>query len=54
MKGLIFVKASFWIQVHDLPLGCLNMGVAKDIVSVVGEVAMSEESNEDYEGSQFM
>lgn len=30
------------------------MGVAKDIVSVVGEVAMSEESNEDYEGSQFM
>ena len=28
VKGLIFDKASFWIQVHDLPLGCLNIGVA--------------------------
>ena len=32
VKGLIFDKESFWIQVNDLPLGCLNMGVAKDIV----------------------
>ena len=54
MEGLIFNKASFWIQVHDLPLGFLNMGVAKDIVSVAREVNVSEESNEDYKGSQFM
>ena len=50
MKGLIFDKASFWIQVHDLPLG----GVAQDIVSIAGDVVVSEESNEECEGSQFM
>ena len=51
MKRLMFDNASFWIQVHDLPLGCLNIGVAKDIISVAREVNESEESNEDYEGS---
>lgn len=54
VKGLIFDKASFWIQVHDLPLGCLNIGVAQDIVSVARDVTVSEESNEEYEGSQFL
>ena len=30
------------------------MGVPKDIVSIAREVNVSEESKEDYEGSQFM
>ena len=55
VKGLLFDKACFWKQVHDLPLRCLNMGVATDInVAAVGEVVVNEEKNDDYEGSQFM
>ena len=50
MKGLIFDKASFWIQVHDLPLG----GATQDIVSIAGDIIVSEESNEEYKGSQFI
>lgn len=30
------------------------MGVAQDIVSVARDVTVSEESNEEYEGSQFL
>ena len=54
MKGLEFDSAHFWIQVHDLPVGSLNMRVVQDIVSVAGEVVNSRADNEDYEGGNFM
>ena len=54
MKGLEFDSAHFWIQVHDLHVGSLNMRVVQDIVSVAGEVVNSGADNEDYEGGNFM
>ena len=38
VKSLVFDRACFWLQVHDLPLGSLKMRVAKEIVSAAGEV----------------
>ena len=54
MKSLEFDNAHFWIQVHDLPVGSLNMRVVQDIVSVAGEVVNSRADNEDYKGGNFM
>lgn len=53
MKGLVSDSAYFFIQVHDLPIGSLKLRVAKDIVSVAGEVVNMGEAEEDYEGSHF-
>ena len=38
VKSLVFDRACFWLQVHDLPLGSLKTRVAKEIVSAAGEV----------------
>ena len=54
VKGLIFDKASFWAQVHDLPLGSLNMQTASDIVSMAGEVLPCTSDAEEFEGGNFM
>ena len=54
MKGFIFDSAHFWIQVHDLPVGSLNMRVVQEIVSVAGEVVHSRAKHKDYEGGTFM
>ena len=54
LKSLVFDRACFWLQVHDLPLGSLKMRVAKQIVSAVGEVVQSEENSDEYEGSNFV
>ena len=51
---MAFDRACFWLQVHDLPLGSLNMRVTKEIVSAAGEVVHSEESSDEYEGSNFV
>ena len=54
MKGLIFDSAHFWIQVHDLPVGSLNMKVIQEIVFVAGEFVHNRAEHEDYEGGNFM
>ncbi|XP_023917767.2 uncharacterized protein At4g02000-like [Quercus suber] len=54
LKGLKFESASFWIQVHDLPLNNMTLGVAKDIVSTAGMVINCEEEDEEYVGGNFM
>ena len=54
VKSLVFDRACFWLQVHNLPLGNLKMRVAKEIVSVVGEVVQSVENSDEYEGSNFV
>lgn len=54
MKGLVFDSAHLWIQVHDLPVGSLNMRVVQEIVSTAGDVVHSRAEHEDYEGGNFM
>ena len=54
LKGLVFESASFWIQVHDLPLNSMTLGVAKDIVLMAGTVINYEEEDEEYVGGNFM
>ena len=54
LKGLDFESASFWIQVHDLPLNSMTLGVAKDIVSTTGAVINCEAEDEEYVGGNFM
>uniref|UniRef100_A0A7N2LMQ7 DUF4283 domain-containing protein n=1 Tax=Quercus lobata TaxID=97700 RepID=A0A7N2LMQ7_QUELO len=51
VKGLNFDKASFWVQVHDLLLGSLNMRTASDIiVSSAREVVPGSSDVEEFEG----
>lgn len=54
VKSLVFDRACFWLQVHDLPLGILKTRVAKEIVSAAGEVVQSKENSDEYEGSNFV
>lgn len=54
VKGLIFKKVNFWVQVHDLPLGSLNMRIASDIVSLAGAVIPSSGDAEEFERGNYM
>ena len=54
VKGLNFDKASFWVQVHDLLLGSLNMRTASDIVSSAREVVPGSSDIEEFEGGNYM
>lgn len=49
VKSLVFDRTCFWLHVHHLPLGSLNMRVAKEFVLTAGE-----ESSDEYEGSNFV
>lgn len=35
---MVFNKATFWIQMHDLPLSCINEDVGIQIGSTIGTV----------------
>lgn len=50
VKGLDFDSICFWIQVHDLPLNGMSLGVAKDIVSTATKVINCEVEDEEYVG----
>ena len=54
VKGLNFDRVSFWIQVHDLPLGSLNMKTASHIVSLAGIVISGSGDAEEFEGGNYM
>ncbi|KAL0001421.1 hypothetical protein SO802_015202 [Lithocarpus litseifolius] len=54
VRGLNFDWVSFWIQVHDLPLGSLNMRIASDIVSTAGMVISGSGDAEEFEGGNYM
>ncbi|KAK9986717.1 hypothetical protein SO802_031668 [Lithocarpus litseifolius] len=54
VKGIEFDSASFWIQVHDLPLSGMTLEVVKDIVSTAGTIINCEAENEEYVGGNFM
>ena len=38
IKDLIFTKTLFWVQIHDLPLGDMNLSAACAIGSSIGVV----------------
>ena len=54
LKGLVFHNVRFWVQVHDLPLGSMNMRTTSDIVSAMGEVIPGSSDAEEFEGGNFM
>ena len=53
VKDLIFDKAWFWVQVHDIPLSFMSRMVAESLCDTVGEVRRSLESTEDDGGNFF-
>ena len=54
VKGLNFDRVSFWIQVHDLLLGSLNIRIAFDIISPVGTMIPGSGDAEEFEGGNYM
>ena len=54
VKGLNFDRVSFWIQVHDLLLGSLNMRIAFEIISPVGTMIPGSGDAEEFEGGNYM
>ena len=53
VKDLVFDKAWFWVQVHDIPLSFMSKKVAESLCDTVGEVRRSPESIEDDGGNFF-
>ena len=51
--NLIFNKATFWVQVHDIPLRYMTRQMAKCLCEIVGEVHKSTGAV-DEEGGHFM
>nr|POE75835.1 uncharacterized protein CFP56_05105 [Quercus suber] len=54
VRGLNFYRVSFWIQVHDLPLGSLNMCIASNIVLSAGTVIQGSGDAKEFEGGNYM
>lgn len=54
VKGLVFDNVRFWVQVHDLSLGSMNMRTAFDIISTAGEVILGSSDAEEFERGNFM
>ena len=46
-------KASFWVQVHNIPIGYRNKSVAEDICGAIGRVDRSS-SVADCEGGSYI
>ena len=51
---LNFDRVSFWIQVHDLPLGSLNMRTTSDIMLLAGTVISGSGDVGEFEGGNYM
>ena len=54
VKNLVFDRTDFWIQLHDLPIGSLNVRVAKDVVWIAGVVVGMDAGSDEYEESYLM
>ena len=53
LNDLVFDKALFWVQVHDIPIRFMSKKVAESICETIGEVRRSPESIDD-EGGNFI
>lgn len=54
IKELDFSKTSFWVQVHNLPLRSSSLAIAKEIVSIVGQVDMKASEEGDLNSFNFL
>lgn len=54
VRNSVFDRTSFWVLVHNLPIGSFPMGVAKEVVSVAGVVDESETKMGNGEGCNFL
>uniref|UniRef100_A0A7N2KWI6 Uncharacterized protein n=1 Tax=Quercus lobata TaxID=97700 RepID=A0A7N2KWI6_QUELO len=54
VKNLVFDRTDFWIQLHDLSIGNLNVRVARDVVSIAGVVVGTDAGSDECEESYFM
>ena len=50
VRNLNFDRISFWVQVHNLPIGSFSMAVAKEVVLVAGVIDGEEMAMGDGEG----
>ena len=50
-KELQFRKATFWIQVHDIPIRFMTRSIAESICDIIGEVSKSIGEGEEDRGS---
>ena len=41
VQELQFQKATFWVQVHDIPIHFITRGVAESICDIIGKVSRS-------------
>ena len=53
LKDLVFDKALFWAQVHDIPVRFMSKKVAKSICETIREVRRSPKSADD-DGGNFI
>ena len=53
LEDLKFDKASFWVQVHNIPIGYRNKTVAEDICEAIGQVDRSTNVS-DSEGGSYI
>ena len=53
IEELNFNKASFWVQVHNIPIRYRNRSIAKDICDSIGQVHRSVENSKG-EGGSYM
>ena len=54
VKDLAFTKTLFWVQIHDLPLGDMNLSAACAIGSSIGVVQEGLKEWDTQDGSSFM
>lgn len=54
VNNLVFERTDFWIQLHDLPIGSLDMRVARDVVLITGVVVGMDVGSDECEESYFM
>jgi len=54
ISSLVFDRTSFWVQIHDIPVGSMTRRIAKDIGSVVGAIEVTDSDDDSQGGFNFM
>lgn len=54
IRELDFSRTSFWVQVHNLPLRSSSLVIAKEIVSIVGQVDMKASEEGELNSLNFL
>jgi hypothetical protein len=51
---MVFTHTPIWIQIHDMPLGCMNSGVGRKIGGSLGEVEEMAMAEDDVGWGKFL